>query len=194
VNRPPRSASGGETLSDALVVQRMVDGDRAAVAVLYDRYGDLVFSLASRIVGSTNEAEDVTQDVFTQAWLQAARYDPDRASAAAWLLNIARTRAIDRHRANRTRERVVADDARVAAAPGLDPDQEQRAIHAERARLVRTALGALGAPQREAIELAYFGGLTHGEIALRLGQPLGTIKTRIRSALLKLREALMERT
>jgi RNA polymerase sigma-70 factor (ECF subfamily) len=184
----------GERASDSAIVQRIVDGDRAAMAELYDRYADMVFSLACRVVSVPADAEDVVQEVFTQAWRQAGRYDPGRASAAAWLLNITRTRAIDRLRARRTQQRVSGDDDRIESAPAAGEDQEQHAIAAERARRVRAALESLGQAQRQAIDLAYFSGLTHGEIAARLEEPLGTIKTRIRSGLLKLREALKERT
>ena len=179
--------------TDQSVVRRIAEGDRAALAELYDRYGTAVFSLACRIVGAA-DAEDVTQEVFTQAWRQAARYDEARASAAAWLLNMTRTRAIDRLRANRTRLPLAGEPARMEAVPDGGVNAEQRAIDDERAVRVRSALEGLGAAQREAIELAYFGGLTHGEIAERLGEPLGTVKTRIRTALIKLRGALLGQT
>jgi RNA polymerase sigma-70 factor, ECF subfamily len=181
----------GKRPSDLEVVRRLADGDRTALADLYDRHSGVVYSLAYRIVGSA-DAEDVVQDVFAQAWRQAARYDPDRASAAAWLLNMTRTRAIDRLRANRTRQRLSIDDGALGQSAQAEADQEQGAIHAERASRVRAALGMLAAAQRQALELAYYAGLTHNEIAERLGEPLGTIKTRIRSALLKLRAALLE--
>ena len=184
----------GERRADTAVVRRIGEGDRAAMAELYDRYADVVFSLACRIVGVPADAEDVVQEVFTQAWRQAGRYDAGRASAAAWLLNMTRSRAIDRLRANKTRLQVSGDDDRIAVTPAAGQDQEAHAIGAERAERVRTALSRLGDAQRQALDLAYFGGLTHGEIAARLHEPLGTIKTRIRTGLLKLREALMERT
>jgi RNA polymerase sigma-70 factor, ECF subfamily len=186
--------SAGERRSESAIVQRIAEGDRAAMAELYDRYAATVFSLACRIVSVPADAEDVVQEVFTQAWRQAARYDPSRASAAGWLLNMTRTRAIDRLRTNRIQQRVSGDDDRIESAPAAGEDQEQGAIDAERARRVRAALECLGQAQREAIDLAYFSGLTHGEIAARLEEPLGTIKTRIRTGLLKLRDALMERT
>jgi RNA polymerase sigma-70 factor (ECF subfamily) len=187
-------AGPGGQRSDEAIVQRIAEGDRRAMAELYDRYVHAVFSLACRIVTLPADAEDVVQEVFTQAWRQAARYDAARASAAGWLLNITRTRAIDRVRANRTRQRVSGTDERIESAPAAEDDQEHRAILGERAARVRAALASLGQAQREAIDLAYFAGLSHGEIAARLEEPLGTIKTRIRSGLLKLREALMERT
>ena len=188
-----RDRGRDERSADVDIVKRLADGDRAALAELYDRHGDIVYSLACRIVGSSSDAEDVVQDVFTQAWRQADRYDSGRAAPAAWLLNMTRTRAIDRLRANRTRQRVTANEERVAAAADSSDDQEQQAIGAQRAGRVRAALDLLGQAQRQAIELAYFGGLTHHEIAQRLGEPLGTIKTRIRSGLMKLRDALTER-
>jgi RNA polymerase sigma-70 factor, ECF subfamily len=184
----------GDRRTDTAVMRRIAEGDRAAVAELYDRYADVVFSLACRIVSLPADAEDVVQEVFMQAWRQAARYDADRASAAAWLLNMTRSRAIDRLRANRTRQRVSGDGDRIESTPAAEQDQEQHTISAERADRVRAALDSLADAQRQAIDLAYFSGLTHGEIAARLHEPLGTIKTRIRSGLLKLRDALMERT
>jgi RNA polymerase sigma-70 factor, ECF subfamily len=181
----------GESSTDRGIVRRLAGGDRSALADLYDRHSGVVYSLAYRIVGSP-DAEDVVQDVFAQAWRQADRYDPDRATVVAWLLNMTRTRAIDRLRADRTRLQVTVDEGPLAIAPQQQADQEQGAIHAERASRVRAALGMLAAAQRQALELAYYAGLTHTEIAERLGEPLGTVKTRIRSALLKLRAALLE--
>lgn len=178
---------------EAALVHRIAQGDRAAMAELYQLYADIVFSLASRILSLPADAEDVVQEVFTQAWRQASRYDVGRASAAAWLLNITRTRAIDRLRANRTRLRVSGDEDPIASTPAAGENQEQLVIGAERAKRVRAALDGLGEAQKQAIDLAYFSGLTHAEIAARLEEPLGTIKTRIRSGLSKLREALMER-
>ena len=180
--------------ADAAVVGRIAAGDRAAMAELYDRYADVVFSLARRMMRQPAEAEDVVQEVFTQAWRQAGRYDAGRASAAAWLLNMTRTRAIDRLRAARARQRISGTDDRLELTPAGGETQEAQVIGGERAERVRAALSVLGEAQRQAIDLAYFGGLTHDEIAERLSEPLGTIKTRIRSGLSKLRHALMERT
>jgi RNA polymerase sigma-70 factor (ECF subfamily) len=174
-------AGSGERRSDEAIVQQIAEGDRAAMAELYDRYSNVVFSLACRIVTLPADAEDVVQEVFTQAWRQAQRYDASRATAAGWLLN-------------RTRQPISGGDERIESAPATGANQEQRAIASERAERVRAALNSLGQAQREAIDLAYFNGLSHGEIAARLEEPLGTIKTRIRTGLLKLREALMERT
>jgi RNA polymerase sigma-70 factor, ECF subfamily len=168
----------------------MASGDSSALADLYDRHARAIYSLAVRILADAAEAEDVVQDVFTQAWRQASRYDAARAPVAAWLMIITRARALDRLR--RKRARIVATEMDESTPHPRDPDQNQEAlaITAEQAERLRGALVALPDGQRAAIELAYFQGLSQSDIAERLQQPLGTIKTRIRSGLLKLREVL----
>ena len=168
----------------------MAGGDASALGDLYDRHGRAVYSLACRILGDRTEAEDITQDVFSQAWSQAAQYDVQRATVAGWLLMMSRTRSIDRLRARRSRPQTLAGDLPEPADPAAGA--EAGAIGAQAAARVREALGALPETQRAAIELAYYRGLSHTEIATRLGQPLGTIKTRIRTALLSLRSALAD--
>ena len=152
----------------------------------------MVYSLALRIVGEEGEAEDVVQEVFAQAWRQAGRYDASRGSVVAWLLVMTRTRAIDRLRARQARpDRPAVNDELFLeqfAAPAQDPAAHIAAE--EDAARVRRALTALPLLQRAAIELAFFEGLTQQEVADRLEQPLGTVKTRIRLGLLKLRDAL----
>jgi RNA polymerase sigma-70 factor (ECF subfamily) len=170
------------------LIRAMAAGDRDAFARFYDRYAPLVFPLVLRIVRSPADAADVLQDVFWEAWRGAAAYDPERGTPEAWIIMRARARAIDRVRAVRRRgETFVApvDEATVAAPSGLGGDAAARA---EERQLVATALALLPQPQREVIELAYFAGLTQTEIAERLEQPLGTVKTRIRMALARLRE------
>jgi RNA polymerase sigma-70 factor (ECF subfamily) len=178
-------------VQDTSVVTRMAGGDSSALAELYDRHGRAVYSLSTRILRDPSEAEDVVQEVFTQAWREAGRYRAERASVAGWLLMLARTRAIDRLRARRVR------GIGLASADGpeqVDPaaDQESAYIDAAWAARIRDACLALPNGQRTAVELAFFEGLTHVEIADRLREPLGTIKTRIRTALLRLRDALGE--
>ncbi|HSC27744.1 MAG TPA: sigma-70 family RNA polymerase sigma factor [Vicinamibacterales bacterium] len=186
-----------ESGDDAACVARVADGDGAAIAALYDAHARAVYSLALRIVGDEADAEDVLQEVFAQAWRQAQRYDPARGTAAAWLLNMARSRAIDRLRARRARpdsRATAAADALDLELPAAVVDPGDALATSRDAARVRTALEALPLLQRLPIELAYFEGLTQSQIAERLEEPLGTIKTRIRLGLLKLRDVLDRRT
>ena len=176
---------------DASCLHRVADGDQAAAARLYDRHSRAVYSLVLRIVGDESEAEDVLQEVFAQAFAQASRYDPSRGAVAAWLLMMARSRAIDRIRARRTRfEGRTGEGQRIDQMPDSQPDAASVMLSDEQTRSVQRALRELPLLQRMAIELAYYEGLSHAEIAERLEQPLGTVKTRIRLGLLKLRDAL----
>jgi RNA polymerase sigma-70 factor (ECF subfamily) len=185
-----RETAESRESADREALARMANGDALALAELYDRHARAVYSLAYRIVAQ--DAEDVTQEVFSQAWRHAKRYEQNRAPVGAWLLMMTRARAIDRFRARRVQ--VVAerptDDALLAELPGPGPSQETEAISAEEAARVREALAGLPDTQRAAIELAFYGGLTHAEIAEQLGEPLGTVKTRVRSGLMKLRTVL----
>lgn len=175
----------GETL-----IRRMAAGDREAFGSFYDRYASLVYPLIVRIVRDRSDAADVLQDVFWEAWQSAASYDPGRGTPEAWMITRARARAIDRVRAVRRRgETFVAPvDEAVAAAP--DAVGGDAAERAEDRGIVQGALRQLSLAQREVIELAYYAGLTQTEIAERLKQPLGTVKTRIRLGLERLREAV----
>jgi RNA polymerase sigma-70 factor (ECF subfamily) len=178
-------------VDDREIVARIAAGLGEALGDLYDRHGGAVYSLACRILRDVAEAEDVVQDVFAQAWRDATRYDAARASVAGWLLLLARTRAIDRLRARRVRGIGIPVSA-TRAPETADPssDQESAVIRSSEARVLRTAYAELSEPQRVAIDLAYYEGLTHAEIAARLHEPLGTVKTRIRSALQRLRGVL----
>ncbi len=172
------------------LIRGMAAGDREAFARFYDRYAPLVYPLIARIVRERAEAADVLQEVFWETWQGASGYDPGRGSPEAWLITRARSRAIDRVRTLRRRgETFVAPlDESLAAAPadpGGDPTQR-----AEERGVLRSALGRLPEAQREVIELAYYAGFTQTEIAERLKQPLGTVKTRIRLALERLREVV----
>ncbi len=188
-NAPPQTSTAS---ADQNLFQQVADGDAGALAALYDAHGRAVFSLAIRIVNDQAEAEGVVQDVFSQAWRQAGRYDAARASVAGWLLMMARSRAIDRVRARGARPD-AASPARDSGSVRLpDPARGQDVsvqTGEEAARLV-TALANLPFLQRVAIELAYFEGLSQSQIADRLEQPLGSVKTRIQAGLMKLRVAL----
>jgi RNA polymerase sigma-70 factor (ECF subfamily) len=187
---PGSSGWTDDRAADRADLDRIARGDHEGLAALYDRHARPVYSLALRILQDQGDAEDIVQEVFSQAWRQAARYDASRGAVAAWLLTLARSRAIDRLRARRARPERAPDDRRAATAvdPRVLPDL--LILSAEQVGLVRAALDALPVLQRVAIELAYYEGLTHVEIAERLEQPLGTVKTRIRLALGKLRDAL----
>ena len=174
----------------AALVNLVADGDRDALGQLYDRTSAQVYGLALRILRNEPAAEEITTDIYLQAYSLAPSYAAERGSPLAWLLTIARSRALDRLRADRTRQRreqdidVALDLASSAAGP------EEISTLAGRQRAVRAALGRLPPDQRELIEIAYFAGLSHSEIASKLGQPLGTVKTRIRKGMQMLREAL----
>jgi RNA polymerase sigma-70 factor (ECF subfamily) len=167
----------------------MAAGDHSAMAELYDQTSALVFGLALRIVGEHAAAEDVVLEVYTQAWKQAAAFDPSRGSPSAWLLNLTRSRAIDQRRARRRDP--ATEPLETAGEISSDrPGPEAITAAAERQRFVQHALGSLSAELREVIQLAYFGGFSHSEISERLQQPLGTVKTRIRSGMMQLRTLL----
>jgi RNA polymerase sigma-70 factor (ECF subfamily) len=171
---------------------RAAAADERAMTELYDRYGTLVYTVAYRIVGQRADAEEVVVDAFTQAWREAARFEAERGSVAAWLTMIARSRALDLVRARGRRERLAADAAAGTDGDGGEPDApaSDRAEDDERRWVVKLALEGLSAPQRQAIELAFFEGLSQSEIAERLNEPLGTVKTRVRLGMQKLRESL----
>jgi RNA polymerase sigma-70 factor (ECF subfamily) len=175
----------------AQLVRRIAARDLQAMSVFYDQTATPLFSVALRILGDASEAEEVIQDAFVQIWEKAPTFDPLLGAAFNWAMSITRHRAIDRLRSRQRRARLAdqlqefgeADPPRTAA-----PDQDAQG--ADDASSVRSALSRLPTDQRQAIEMAFFGGLTHPEIAEALGEPLGTVKARIRRGLLKLRESL----
>ena len=176
--------------SDQAALRRIAQGEGDAVAELYDRHVRSIYSLALRILHEPAEAEDVVQEVFSQAWRQASSYNPSRGAVAAWLLTLARSRAIDRLRARRARPHGQSDERAAGHIVDPGPLVDAQVLSAEQIDRLRAALDELPVLQRAAIELAYFEGFTHAKIAERLEQPLGTVKTRIRLALIKLREVL----
>jgi RNA polymerase sigma-70 factor (ECF subfamily) len=172
-------ASDFESRGEVLL-RRLAGGDAEALGEFYDLYAGLANGLALRILRRATDAEDVVQEVFVQVWRQASRYDPERGSPQAWLSIMTRTRALDRLRRLVSRREDPGEAAPVA----------QDVPRTDEALAVKGALGTLTDDQREALELAYYEGLTQSEIAERLREPLGTVKTRIRSALIRLRETL----
>jgi RNA polymerase sigma-70 factor, ECF subfamily len=186
---PAASRLGSDSERDLALVHRMACGDEAALGELYDRWSPLVQAMVLRILREPDDAAEVVEDAFWQAWRQAERYEPGRGGVGAWLTTIARSRALDRVRARgRIREDVVDDLPE--PADGGAPDALAALEIEERRRLVLAAVAQLPTEQRQTVEMAYFGGLSQSEIAEATGQPLGTVKTRARLALQKLREAL----
>jgi RNA polymerase sigma-70 factor (ECF subfamily) len=177
---------------DAGLVRRMAAGDEAALGLLYDRWSPMLHSVALRIVGDPNDAEEVLEETFWQAWRQAGRFEETRGGVSTWLSMILRSRALDRVRARGRLREERWDSVMEPAMAGEDtrgaPDSHAELD--EMRRLVTAAVAQLPAEQRQTVELAYFRGMSQTEIAAALGQPLGTVKTRARLALQKLREAL----
>ena len=169
--------------SDLALVTAIRSGDEGAMAALYDRYASIVYSVALRVLQDTGAAEDVLQDIFMQLWRNPGSFDSSRGNMAAWLAVIARNRAIDT-----LRRRKPQDDIENVVV-SVEPDMASEAERSRAMAKIRGAMEAMPAPQRSALELAYFEGLTHMEIAEKTGEPLGTVKTRIRTGLLSLRKA-----
>ena len=179
-------------MSDVELLHAIARGDEQALASLYDRYRVILFSLVLRILHSRDDAEDVLQELFLQVWKRASDFDEARGRPFTWLVTLARSRAIDRLRSLASRERAVTESARIIG-PDEWVDAVDDAIRSEESAVVRRALAELPEEQRRALLLAYFEGLTQTEIAARLGAPLGTIKTRMRSGMIKLRELLHDK-
>jgi RNA polymerase sigma-70 factor (ECF subfamily) len=185
-----------QQIADRETLLRASRGDQTAFSTLYDRLSGPLYSLVLKMLGDASDAQDALQEVFLQIWSRARTYDPEKSSVFSWAVLLTRSRAIDRLRARERRLRVVAgstaDETRLAETTNASTvesaadtvDKNDEAAH------VRSLLNNLPSEQRQAIDLAFFGHLTHHEIAARLGQPLGTIKARIRRGLLKLREQL----
>lgn len=182
-----------EAPDDMILVGRLVDGDAAALEALYDRYNRVVYSFAIRMLSDASSAEELTQEVFLRLWRQSGSYQQGRGAFLTWLLSITHNMAIDEIRRRKRRPMIQSsgeDDQTLNMVPDQKSDVEGEAWLGSLQLLVRDALKEIPEPQRRAIELAYFGGLTQREIADRLGEPLGTIKTRMRLGLLKLRDRL----
>lgn len=176
----------------AVLVQSIASGDEIALHALYGMSHRFVFTLAMRITANRDTAEEVTLDVFHDVWRRASDYDPAKGTVIGWIMNRARSRAIDRLRFESRKKRSNGGDEQPLADVAADPDDvlELR----EQSEALRVALARLTSDERKAIEMTFFAGLTHAEAAARLKQPLGTIKSRIRSGLHKLRDALSAQT
>jgi RNA polymerase sigma-70 factor (ECF subfamily) len=177
---------------DAALLEKVGRGDRASFGQLYDRMSGLLFSMAYRVLNDREAAEDVLQDVFIQIWDKASTYDVSRGKPLTWAVTLTRNKAIDRLRAARRRYQLREELEREAVldwkAAGKSSSDEL--VDSEKSRMVRQAVARLPLDQRRAIDLAFFGGMTQSEIADELGEPLGTIKARIRRGMMKLREIL----
>jgi len=176
--------------TQADLLRRMAAQDRQALADFYDQLAGVLYATAVKILGDSQEAEEVIQDVFVQIWAKAAAYDASLDTPCHWALSIARNRSIDRLRSRQRRARLLEE---LSAATDPMPQGQEPGIMGltgEDLAAIRSAVGGLPTEQRQAIEMAFFGGLTHPEIAERLEEPLGTIKARIRRGMMKLRESL----
>jgi RNA polymerase sigma-70 factor, ECF subfamily len=179
-----------QPVPDSALIERMRTGDEAALSTLYDRYSAMLFAMLMRILRDQQAAEEVLQDLFLQLWRNAAQFDPARGSLPAWMMVIARNRAISRLRGRRDREVMEEEEGDYANTFASSQNIEDEAVRAQLARNISAALGQLPVEQRQAVELAYFEGMTQSEIASQTGIPLGTIKTRVRTAMQTLRQIL----
>jgi RNA polymerase sigma-70 factor, ECF subfamily len=184
LSSPERQSPEGQGVApDLAMVTALKAGDQSAVAQLYDRYSSVVYAVALRVLGDTGAAEDVLQEVFLQLWRNPAAFDAARGTLGSWLAVIARNRAIDFLR--KRKPETDLEDVIVS----VSPDLAREADRSRAAEKIRGVIGAMPPPQRNALEMAYFEGLSHSEIAGKTGEPLGTIKTRIRTGLMTLRKA-----
>lgn len=184
------TSSDGDHASDADLLRKVANGDSAAFAAVYDKHGGILFGVLLRILRSRTDAEDVLQETFLQIWQRASNFDASRGRALSWLVLLARSRALDRLRSRGTRDRVTQE---MTVEPGGSASEPSAApAPNEDAHIVRRALSEIPESQREALELAYFEGLSQAEIAARLGKPLGTVKTHTRLGLMRLRDILGE--
>jgi len=195
VTAATRPTDDAAALEDQALLARVADGDSRALDALYDRYARVVYGVALRILGEAELAEDVVQETFWRVWRRARTFQAGRGKVAAWIFGIAHNLSVDELRRQRSRPSPVYDtDATPVLRDRVDSSMDvvADALEQERGRLINTALQNISPDQREAIELAYFGGLSQSEIAERLQSPIGTIKTRIRLGLRKLRDLLAQ--
>jgi RNA polymerase sigma-70 factor (ECF subfamily) len=183
-----------EVSPDATLVHRLLQKDVSAFEQLYDRHSRAIYSLVLRILQQAGTAEEVVQDIFLQLWRNAAQYDVSRGPFVPWLFTLARNRALDTLRLKSERQRRREDQTEELPPIATVPQYEQQFDEKRRAEKVRTLMASLSPQQKKAIELAYFEGLSHSEIAAALKEPLGTVKSWIRNGLLRLKEELQATT
>ncbi len=191
----PRRSPMSSAAPDHGLISRIAAGDEEALAVLYRKYGRVVFSLAFQVTADRSASEEITQDVFSRVWRNAGRYKPETAAVETWIMSITRNRAIDEIRRRKVRIDPLPLDLDGHGGATLADERENpedRAAAEEKRARVRAALSSLPEEQREAISMAFLRGLTHSRIARELGQPVGTIKTRIRLGMRKLRDVLSD--
>jgi RNA polymerase sigma factor (sigma-70 family) len=179
-----------QSVNEVHLLERITAKDQTALSTLYDRYARIIYTLAYRVLGSVEESEEVVLDVFNQVWRIAGSYSAQKGRVDAWLFMLTRCRALDRLRGLARSAKAVTASEEVAKLRSQIDTPEENAILLERSTLVKSALDCLPEEQRQVLELAYYKGMTHTQIALATGKSLGTIKTRIRLGLNKLREAL----
>ena len=185
------SGENGSNADDVALMRRIVEADETALGALYDRWVRSLYSLVLQLLKDPDEAEDVVEETFWQAWRKADSYEPSKGAVSTWILTIGRRKALDRLRSKkRSREDIASNDQSFADLPSTDPDPSANVEGSELRDHVRAALADLPQEQREVLELGYFSGLSQAEIAERTRQPLGTVKTRMRLAMQKLREPL----
>ncbi len=192
----PTEPSEQRNRDDARLLRRMAQGDKAALAELYDRFSRPLYATALRIVSDPAEAQDLVHDAFIALWEKAAIFETERGTAFSWAVTLVRNRAIDRVRSRRRRSELLA--ASVPSDLGYHEDtagpaSDDTAALGDEARAIRAAVASLPLEQKHALELAFFSGLTQQEIAAKLSEPLGTVKARIRRGLLKLRDTVARR-
>ncbi|MGD0060221.1 MAG: sigma-70 family RNA polymerase sigma factor [Verrucomicrobiia bacterium] len=187
-DRVNTSSTGGA--DDRALLRAVSAGDKEALRQLYARHSAVLFALALRVLSDRAEAEDVLQEAFVQIWRTAGSFDEGRGKPLGWLIMLTRSRAIDRLRSRKTRARVTESVAKDTSQTAEATTPADEALASEAQRTVRHALKSLPSEQRVPIEMAYFGGLTQFEIAQQLSQPLGTVKTRMRNGMMRLREQL----
>lgn len=179
-----------EAASDSDLVAAIGAGNATALGLLYDRFSSMLLGLAHRVLGDASDAEEVLQEAFLQVWNQAGRYDPKRSSVSTWLVLITRSRAIDRLRSRKVKDRTLVAIQQEKRGAHTSPEGVGDVLRQERARRLRREMALLPPEQREVLEMAFFRGMTQSEIAERTGIPLGTVKTRSLLAMRKLRQAM----